>query len=83
MSMQTGVGGAVLAAAVGVGTAGGETTSSALASQSSETLAFTGASHTLLMVTVAVLMIIAGVLLQGLSRRHAGTTSISLQPRTT
>ena len=69
MSTQATVGGTVLATAVGVGTAD---SGSMLVAQSAQTLAFTGASHTMLMVTVAVLMIIAGLLLNGLSRRHSG-----------
>lgn len=50
-----------------------------LVAQSAETLAFTGASHTMLMVTVAVLMIVAGLLLNGLSRRHGGFAADGLQ----
>jgi len=47
-----------------------------LVAQSAETLAFTGASHTMLMVTMAIIMIIAGLLLNGLSRRHTGVAAV-------
>lgn len=69
MSSQTAVGGAVLGTAVGAGTAN---SGSLAVAESAQTLAFTGASHTLLIITVAFLMIIAGLLLNGLSRRHSG-----------
>ncbi len=72
MTVQATVGSTVLAAAVGVGTAGGGATAPALVTQTTTTLAFTGASHTALMVAIAVLMIVAGVLINGLSRRHSG-----------
>lgn len=83
MSTQATVGGTVLATAVGVGTAD---SGSLLVAQSAQTLAFTGASHTMLMVTAAILMIIAGLLLNGLSRRHnelaiAGLATGSPPPR--
>ncbi|MEO7555498.1 MAG: hypothetical protein ABIV94_02685 [Acidimicrobiales bacterium] len=42
------------------------------AGSSVQTLAYTGASHTVLMITVAVLVIFAGLLLNGLSRRYVG-----------
>lgn len=71
MTTSATAGGAVLATAVGVGTAGGGASGS-LVAQSAQTLAFTGASHTMLLITVAILMILAGVLLNGLSRRHGG-----------
>lgn len=71
MSTMSTAGGAVLATAVGVGTTGSGTAGS-LVAQSAQTLAFTGASHTMLLVTVAILMILAGGLLNGLWRRHEG-----------
>lgn len=67
------MGGTALATAVGVGTADSGTL---LVAQSAETLAFTGASHTMLMVTMAIIMIIAGLLLNGLSRRHTGVAAV-------
>jgi hypothetical protein len=71
MTVQATVGSTVLAAAVGIGTAGGGTSAPVLAAQTTQTLAFTGASHISLMVTLALLMIVGGVLMSGLSRRHS------------
>lgn len=78
MTVQATVGSTVLAAAVGIGTAGGATTAPALVAQTTKTLAFTGASQIDLMVAVAVLLIVAGVLINGLSRRHSGLSIGSL-----
>ena len=78
MTVQATVGSAVLATAVGLGTAEGGASAPLLVAQTTQTLAFTGASHTLLIVTVAVLMIIAGMLLNGLSRRHGGLATVGM-----
>jgi hypothetical protein len=79
MTVQATVGSTVLASAVGVGTAaGGTTTGSVIVAQSAQTLAFTGASHTMLLVAVAILMIVAGVLLNGLSKRHGGLATAAM-----
>lgn len=70
MTVQAAVGGSVLASVAGVGATQGQA-AGPVATQATQTLAFTGASHTMLLVTVAVLMIFAGLLLNGLSRRHS------------
>jgi hypothetical protein len=72
MTVQATVGSAVLATAVGLGTTGGGTSGPVLVAQTTQALAFTGASHVMLMVTMAVLMIFAGLLLNGLAQRHTG-----------
>jgi hypothetical protein len=78
MTVQATVGSTVLAAAVGLGTAGGGTSAPVLVAQTTQTLAFTGASHISLMVTMALLMIVGGVLMNGLSRRHSLSSSGAL-----
>jgi hypothetical protein len=72
MTVQATVGSTVLASAVGVGTVGGSASAQVLVTQTTQTLAFTGASHTMILVTLAVIMIMTGLLLNGLSRRHGG-----------
>ena len=71
MTVQAAAGSTVLATAVGIGTAGG-TSATTFAAQSVEMLAYTGASDTMVLVTMAMLLIFAGALLNGLSRRHGG-----------
>ncbi len=71
MTVQATVGGAVLGTAVGVGSASPEV-STPFVAQGVQTLAATGASSTLLMATMAMLLIMTGLLLVGLARRHDG-----------
>jgi len=49
-----------------------------MATQTTQALAMTGASHTVVLVVVAALMIFAGLLLNGLSRRHAEVAVVDL-----
>lgn len=72
------VGGSGVAAAVGVLASAGSAPRSApaLAVQSTQTLAFTGAGHLMLLVTMAMLLILAGLLLNGLARRHGGMVTL-------
>lgn len=78
MSGHATVGGSGVAAAVGVLASAGSAPRSApaLAVQSTQTLAFTGAGHLMLLVTMAMLLILAGLLLNGLARRHGGMVTL-------
>ena len=78
------VGGAALATAIGIGSSHVAPLSllreaprapHALAQQMGSELAFTGSSHTALLAIVAVLLILAGLLMVGLVRRHHGSTA--------
>jgi len=78
MTVQAAVGSSVLATAVGLGATGGGGDPAVLAEQIRQPLALTGASNTVLLVTLAVLLILAGILLKGLSRRHQAATVVGV-----
>ncbi|MGN6473449.1 MAG: hypothetical protein ACTHK4_07350 [Mycobacteriales bacterium] len=67
MSVSAGVGGTSVVGAVVGGTAAPATAAS--------TLPFTGASHLMDLVALAIVLLVAGVLAVGLARRSSGETS--------
>ncbi len=81
MTVQATVGGAVLGTGIGLGAAGQGAVHPArnvasgpsrVLSQAGGELALTGSSDTMLLLATAFLLVVMGLLLMGLARRHGG-----------
>ena len=80
MSAQATTGGTALGAALGLGAAPAQVGGQVFVAEAARSLAFTGATHTLWMVAIATVLIVMGLLLLGLARRHEGLDLAGILP---